>query len=71
VALAALQASVYVTKSKLADQRVIIYGAGSAGMGIAKGIRDSIVLKEGKQNDVCLAGRKAFHAKNGCLPPCN
>ncbi|KAG1813881.1 uncharacterized protein BJ212DRAFT_1514481 [Suillus subaureus] len=36
VTLAALMAAIGVTKSKLADQRYVIFGAGSAGLGIAK-----------------------------------
>lgn len=36
-------AAIGVTKSKLRDQRFIIYGAGSAGLGIAKQLRDAVV----------------------------
>lgn len=36
-------AAVGVTKSKLSDQRYIIFGSGSAGMGIAHQLRDAIV----------------------------
>ena len=32
-----------VTKSKLSEQRIIIFGAGSAGSGIATQIRDAMV----------------------------
>ncbi|OCF77327.1 malate dehydrogenase (oxaloacetate-decarboxylating) [Kwoniella mangroviensis CBS 8886] len=45
VTLAALQAAIAVTKTKLIDQRVIIYGSGSAGLGIARQLRDAIVLE--------------------------
>lgn len=34
--------AVGVTKSKLADQRVIVYGAGTAGLGITKQLRDGM-----------------------------
>lgn len=34
--------AVGVTKSKLSEQRIVIYGAGSAGLGIARQIRDGI-----------------------------
>ena len=34
--------AVGVTKSKLADQRIVVYGAGTAGLGITKQIRDGI-----------------------------
>jgi malate dehydrogenase (oxaloacetate-decarboxylating) len=36
-------AAVGVTKTKLSDQRYIIFGAGSAGLGIAHQLRDAIV----------------------------
>ena len=35
--------AVGVTKSKLADQRYVIYGAGSAGLGIARQLRDGML----------------------------
>ncbi|KAG7566970.1 hypothetical protein FFLO_01229 [Filobasidium floriforme] len=47
VALAALLSAVGVTKSKLSEQRIVVYGAGSAGMGIADQIRDGMMLLEG------------------------
>jgi malate dehydrogenase (oxaloacetate-decarboxylating) len=50
VTLAALLAAIGVTKSKLKDQRIVIYGAGSAGVGIAKQIRDGMVLLDGIKN---------------------
>jgi malate dehydrogenase (oxaloacetate-decarboxylating) len=43
VTLSAVMSAVGVTKSTLADQRYIIYGAGSAGLGIARQLRDGIV----------------------------
>lgn len=43
VTLSTLMAAIGVTKSKLSDQRVIIYGAGSAGLGITKQLRDAMV----------------------------
>lgn len=39
-------AAVGVTKSKLKDQRFIVYGAGSAGLGITRQLRDAIVLMD-------------------------
>ncbi|KAG8967503.1 NAD-dependent malic enzyme, mitochondrial [Tulasnella sp. 419] len=47
VTLAALMSAVGVTKSKLGDQRIIIYGAGTAGLGIANQIRDAIITTDG------------------------
>ena len=47
VTLAGIMSAVGVTKSTLADQRYIIYGAGSAGLGIAHQLRDGIVQIDG------------------------
>jgi malate dehydrogenase (oxaloacetate-decarboxylating) len=47
VTLAAVMSAVGVTKSTLADQRYIIFGAGSAGLGIARQLRDGIVQIDG------------------------
>lgn len=41
--LACVMSAVGVTRSRLADQRFVIYGAGSAGLGIARQLRDGIV----------------------------
>jgi malate dehydrogenase (oxaloacetate-decarboxylating) len=55
VTLATVMSAVGVTKSSLANQRYIIYGAGSAGLGIAHQLRDGIVQIDGipanKAND--------------------
>ena len=34
-----------MTKTKLQDQRIVIYGSGSAGLGIARQLRDAIKLE--------------------------
>src|ERR1700735_2966311 len=39
-------AAIGVTKTKLADQRFIIYGAGSAGLGITRQLRDGMVTAD-------------------------
>jgi malate dehydrogenase (oxaloacetate-decarboxylating) len=54
VALAAILAAVKVSKTKLADQRVVIFGAGSAGTGIADQIcsammRDGLTEQQAKE----------------------
>ncbi|KAK1231082.1 NAD-dependent malic enzyme, mitochondrial [Marasmius sp. AFHP31] len=43
VTLACTMAAIGVTKSKLSDQRLVVYGAGSAGLGIAEQLRDAMV----------------------------
>jgi malate dehydrogenase (oxaloacetate-decarboxylating) len=45
--LAAVQAAICVTKSKLSEQRIVLFGAGSAGLGIARQIRDAAVILDG------------------------
>nr|XP_019047815.1 malate dehydrogenase (oxaloacetate-decarboxylating) [Kwoniella bestiolae CBS 10118]OCF26745.1 malate dehydrogenase (oxaloacetate-decarboxylating) [Kwoniella bestiolae CBS 10118] len=47
VALAALIAAIKVSGARLQDQRIVIYGAGSAGMGIADQIKDGLMILEG------------------------
>lgn len=42
VVLAALTAGTWVTKSHLKDQKVVLFGAGTAGIGIADRIRDAM-----------------------------
>jgi len=44
VTLAAVMAAIGVTKTELSDQRIVVYGAGSAGLGITRQIRDAMVL---------------------------
>lgn len=43
VALAAIMAALKVSQSQLADQRIVIFGAGTAGTGIADQIRDAMI----------------------------
>ncbi|KAL6307798.1 hypothetical protein BKA93DRAFT_727171 [Sparassis latifolia] len=43
VTLACVMSAAGVTKSTLADQRIVIYGAGTAGLGIARQLRDGMV----------------------------
>lgn len=47
VTLAALMTAVGVTKSKLSDQRIVIFGAGTAGLGIAHQVRDAMTATDG------------------------
>ncbi|KAH9056933.1 hypothetical protein EDB87DRAFT_1633350 [Lactarius vividus] len=51
VTLAAVMSAVGVTRSTLAEQRYIIYGAGSAGLGITHQLRDGIVQIDGVPAD--------------------
>ncbi|ORY33414.1 hypothetical protein BCR39DRAFT_519910 [Naematelia encephala] len=51
VTLAALQAAISVTKSKIEDQRIVIFGSGSAGLGIARQLRDAMKLSSSSLSD--------------------
>lgn len=39
--------AIRLSGGKLADQRIVIYGAGSAGMGIADQIKDGLMILDG------------------------
>jgi malate dehydrogenase (oxaloacetate-decarboxylating) len=66
VALAALIAAIKVSGTSLKDQRIVIYGAGSAGMGIADQIRDGLMILEGLSKE---EASKRFYCvdRNGLL----
>ena len=51
VTLAALYAANHVAKYKMQDLRVVMFGAGSAGIGIADQIRDAIALESGRTKE--------------------
>ncbi|KAF9225219.1 hypothetical protein BS17DRAFT_778315 [Gyrodon lividus] len=51
VTLAALMAAIGVTKSTLSDQRIVVFGAGSAGLGITKQLRDAMVHADGTSHE--------------------
>lgn len=45
--LAAIMAGLHVSKQKLQDMKMIIFGAGTAGVGIADQVRDAIATEKG------------------------
>ncbi|OTB17462.1 hypothetical protein K445DRAFT_74008 [Daldinia sp. EC12] len=47
VTLAAIMAGLHVTKQKLQDTKMVIFGAGTAGVGIADQVRDAIATEKG------------------------
>ncbi|RKU48516.1 NAD-dependent malic enzyme, mitochondrial [Coniochaeta pulveracea] len=47
VTLAAIMAGLHVTQQKLGDLKLVIFGAGTAGVGIADQVRDAIVTERG------------------------
>nr|VWP00925.1 Thioredoxin 1 (Trx-1) [Ganoderma boninense] len=66
VTLACIMSAVGVLNSKLADQRFVIFGAGSAGLGIARQLRDGIVSIDGVDRDVAN-GKFYLLDKHGLL----
>jgi malate dehydrogenase (oxaloacetate-decarboxylating) len=51
VTLAAIMAGIHITEVKLTDLKVVIFGAGSAGTGIADQIRDAVAADSGKSKE--------------------
>ncbi len=45
--LAAILAGIHVSKQKLGDLRMVVFGAGTAGLGIADQVRDAIATERG------------------------
>ena len=51
VTLAALYAAAHVAKTPVQDLRVVLFGAGTAGIGIADQIRDAVAMEGGKSGE--------------------
>ncbi|KAF7859503.1 uncharacterized protein EAF02_010951 [Botrytis sinoallii] len=51
VTLAAMMAGLHVSKVKIEDTRIVIFGSGTAGTGIADQIRDAIAADSGKSKE--------------------
>ncbi|KAA8574700.1 hypothetical protein EYC84_003950 [Monilinia fructicola] len=51
VTLAAMMAGLHVSKVKLEDTRIVVFGAGTAGTGIADQVRDAIAADSGKSKE--------------------
>lgn len=51
VTLAAIMAGLHVSGQKLPDIRMVVFGAGSAGVGIADQVRDAIAAEGGISHD--------------------
>lgn len=51
VTLAAIMAGLHVSKLKMEDMRVVVFGAGTAGTGIADQVRDAIAAETGKSKE--------------------
>ena len=51
VVLAAIMAGLHVSKLKLTDMRMVVFGAGTAGTGIADQVRDAISAESEKSKE--------------------
>lgn len=51
VTLAAMMAGLHVSKLKLEDMRMVVFGSGTAGTGIADQVRDAIAADSGKSKE--------------------
>ena len=49
--LAAIMAGLHVSELKLTEMRMIVFGAGTAGTGIADQVRDAIAAESGKSKE--------------------
>ena len=54
VVLAAVMAGLHVSKVKLTDMRMVVFGAGTAGTGIADQVRDAIAAESEKSKEDAL-----------------
>ena len=48
ITLAAIMAGLHVSKLRMKDMRLVVFGSGTAGMGIADQVRDAIASESGK-----------------------
>ncbi len=46
-----MMAGLHVGNIKLTDMRLVIFGSGTAGMGIADQVRDAIIAESGKSRE--------------------
>ncbi|KAL8725029.1 MAG: hypothetical protein Q9181_006567 [Wetmoreana brouardii] len=51
ITLAAIMAGLHVSKLRLTDMRLVVFGSGSAGTGIADQVRDAIATESGKSEE--------------------
>lgn len=51
VTLAAMLAGLHITKTKMSDMKIVIFGSGTAGTGIADQVRDAIAADSGKSKE--------------------
>lgn len=67
--LAAMMAGLHVSNLKLEDMRMVVFGSGTAGTGIADQVRDAIVADSGKSKEEAAAQIWYFSHSPPLLPP--
>ena len=51
ITLAAIMAGLHVSGLKLTDMRLVVFGSGTAGIGIADQVRDAVAAESGKSKE--------------------
>lgn len=51
ITLAAIMAGLHVSGLKLTDMKLVVFGSGTAGIGIADQVRDAIAAESGKSKE--------------------
>ena len=51
ITLAAIMSGLHVSNLKLTEMRLVIFGSGTAGIGIAEQVRDAITAESGKSKE--------------------
>jgi malate dehydrogenase (oxaloacetate-decarboxylating) len=67
VTLAAIMAGLHVSKLKMVDMRMVVFGAGTAGTGISDQVRDAIAADSGKSKED--AAKQIWYRLHSLLPP--
>ena len=65
VTLAAILSGLHITKTPLTDLRVLVFGAGSAGTGIADQVRDAIATQTLKSKED--ASKQLWYVTSDCF----
>ena len=65
--LAAIFAGLHVTKQKLGDLRMVVFGGGTAGVGIADQVRDAIATERGIGKEEAAKQIWCVTASVGCV----
>lgn len=67
-ALAAFMSAIKLTESTLSEQRVVVHGAGTAGLGIVSRMRDAMMQVEVRKEIDTVVGHKMLNETLLCIP---